>query len=96
MRTWYCSFIGLNITGLLMIENGNSTRGMAEIIIAKHRNGALGTVYARFVDKYAKFIEGETELFEGPANMRSLGPREDDSSTITVESRMNKDDDTPF
>ena len=45
-------------------ENNNSTRGIAELIIAKHRNGALKTVYARFIDKFAKFADVENDLFE--------------------------------
>lgn len=38
-------------------ENGNSTAGIAETIIAKHRNGSLGTVKVRFIGKYTKFID---------------------------------------
>lgn len=83
--------------GLTEDENGKSVRGLTEIIIAKHRNGALKTVYAQFIDKYAKFIDVENELF-GEPSFKSLGPREDNSNVITKGSRMNefKDDDTPF
>jgi replicative DNA helicase len=35
--------------------NGNSTAGIAEIIIAKHRNGALETVPLKFVNKFTRF-----------------------------------------
>jgi replicative DNA helicase len=45
--------------GLLEDENGNSTAGMAEIIIAKHRNGALENVRLKFIPHLAKF-EDET------------------------------------
>lgn len=34
---------------------GNSLLGIAEIIVAKHRNGAVGDVQLRFKGKYAKF-----------------------------------------
>ena len=34
---------------------GNDLRGIAEIIIAKHRSGATGEVTLRFIDRYAKF-----------------------------------------
>ncbi len=38
-------------------EEGNSLRGVAEIIIAKHRNGALDDVRLQFKDEFAKFVE---------------------------------------
>lgn len=34
---------------------GNDIRGLAELIVAKHRSGAVGDVKLRFVSKYAKF-----------------------------------------
>ena len=43
--------------GFLEDEEGNSLRGVAEIIIAKHRNGALDDVRLRFKDEFAKFVE---------------------------------------
>ncbi|MCD7971466.1 MAG: replicative DNA helicase [Candidatus Azobacteroides sp.] len=36
-------------------SNGESLLGMAEIIIAKHRNGAVGDVRLRFRSEYARF-----------------------------------------
>ncbi len=38
-------------------EEGNSLRDVAEIIIAKHRNGALDDVHLQFRKHYAKFVE---------------------------------------
>jgi len=38
---------------------GNDLRGIAEIIIAKHRNGAVGDVKMRFVGQYARFMNLE-------------------------------------
>ena len=38
-------------------ESGNSTLGIAEILVAKHRNGPIGDVFLRFKDDSAKFIE---------------------------------------
>ena len=40
---------------ILEDEQGGSTEGLAEIIIAKHRNGALETVQLGFEKEYAKF-----------------------------------------
>ncbi len=37
-------------------EKGNSLLGLAEIIIAKHRNGATGDIRLRFKNEYAKFM----------------------------------------
>ncbi len=36
-------------------EDGASTQGVSEIIIAKHRNGAIGDVKLRFIADFAKF-----------------------------------------
>jgi len=82
--------------GMTEDENGNSTRGIGEIIIAKHRNGALKSVYAKFIDKYAKFAELENDFFEGGEAEEDAGYA--NGGTITRSSRMNEgiDDDVPF
>ena len=43
-------------------ERGNSLIGLAEIIIAKHRNGATGDVRLRFKSEYAKFMNIEDDM----------------------------------
>lgn len=43
-------------------ERGNSLIGLAEIIIAKHRNGAVGDVRLRFKSEFAKFMNIEEDL----------------------------------
>ncbi|MGL4227161.1 MAG: replicative DNA helicase [Tannerellaceae bacterium] len=43
-------------------ERGNSLIGLAEIIIAKHRNGATGDVRLRFKNEFAKFMNLEEDL----------------------------------
>lgn len=40
-------------------ENGNDLHGMAQIIIAKHRKGAVGDVLLHFVGQYTKFANPE-------------------------------------
>ena len=45
-------------------ENGDPAKGMADIIIAKHRNGALGDVRLRFIAEQAKFCDVEGNYLE--------------------------------
>lgn len=42
--------------------NGRDLRGMAEIIIAKHRNGAVGDVLLTFKGQYARFQNPDDEM----------------------------------
>jgi len=48
--------------GIMEDDDHNSTAGLAEIIIAKHRNGAVGTVKLRFRAEFAKFLNPEEDL----------------------------------
>jgi len=51
--------------GITSDENGQSTRGIAEIIIGKNRHGALDTIRLRFVGHLAKFKNlDESEQWE--------------------------------
>jgi replicative DNA helicase len=70
--------------GLMEDENGNSLRGLAEIILAKHRNGPIGDVILKFKDEFAKFTEME-ETFLAP-----LADVELQSVAVTRGSKMNK------
>ena len=40
-------------------EKGNDLRGMAQIIIAKHRKGAVGDVLLNFKGEYTRFSNPE-------------------------------------
>jgi replicative DNA helicase len=51
--------------GIMTDEQGNSTAGIAEIIIGKQRNGPIGTVELAFVDQYARF-ENLTTSYSTP------------------------------
>jgi replicative DNA helicase len=48
--------------GITEDEDGNSTAGVGEVIIAKHRNGSLDTVKLRFIGKYTKFTDLEMNI----------------------------------
>ena len=45
---------------------GNSLVGLAEIIVAKHRNGSTGDVRLRFKSQFAKFSNLDDDLDPGP------------------------------
>ncbi len=44
-------------------EKGRNLRGMAEFIIAKHRNGAVDTVLLRFRNEYARFQDPDEDAY---------------------------------
>lgn len=81
---------------ILEDESGQSLKGVAEIIIAKHRNGALDTVKLRFTDQFAKFTDlGDPNFDDFPTSdpfNTPLGP----TNVITRPSKMNDDEDIPF
>ncbi len=67
-------------------EEGNSTLGLAEIIIAKHRNGAVTDVKLKFRNELAKFEEfNSDELMPIDGDFGSAG------NGITLGSKMNEE-----
>ncbi len=70
--------------GLMEDENGNSLRGIAEIILAKHRNGPIGDVFLKFKDEFAKFSELEENY------LTPLEEAEAQPVAVTRGSKMNK------
>lgn len=78
-------------------ENNESTSGMAEVSIAKNRNGPLKDVKLKFISKFAKFVDLEMEYAHAnpiPANSTFDGS----VRTLTIMSKMNDDDpsEVPF
>ncbi|MEA2043034.1 MAG: replicative DNA helicase [Bacteroidota bacterium] len=73
--------------GMLEDHEGNSTKGLAELIIAKHRNGPVTDVQLRFVEQFARFQDSDSS---------ELMPMDGDGSEFTIQSKMNDDDDDDF
>ncbi len=78
--------------GLDTDAEGNSNRNIAEVIIAKHRNGPIRTVKTRFISSFAKFENlDEISADEQYEEVKKKLPKEGNFKTLG--SRMN--DDTP-
>lgn len=50
-------------------SDGTDLRGMAEIIIAKHRNGSVGDVRLRFIGQYTRFQNPEDDMVIPPPSV---------------------------
>ena len=50
--------------GITADEDGNSTQGLGELIIAKHRNGSTEDVKIRFQNHLAKFVNWDNDNFD--------------------------------
>ncbi len=74
-------------------ENGNSLTGIAELIIAKHRNGALKDVRLRFISHLAKFVDIETGNFDSFAPLPPSAEFGGSAPSITFSSKMNHEED---
>ncbi|WP_345951819.1 MULTISPECIES: replicative DNA helicase [unclassified Mucilaginibacter] len=90
--------------GLEFDEDNNPTKGVGEVIIAKHRNGETGTVRLKFVGKYVKFtdLEQSMDSYMPPASgsaFAGLNPSQGFDSNpgniIIRPSRMDDMDDEP-
>ena len=60
---------------------GKSLKGLAEIIIAKHRNGSVGDLQLKFKTELAKFTDMEEDFLEGFDSI--------DEGAVTMGSKMN-------
>jgi replicative DNA helicase len=81
-------------------DERGSTLGVGEVIVAKHRNGAVDNVRLRFIPHLAKFADLETN--SGGSGVESVGfdgPGGNSVRSVTFQSRMNNDIDdeiSPF
>jgi replicative DNA helicase len=59
--------------GLTAFEDGSSTKGIAEIILAKNRNGPVDDVRLRFREEKAQFVDiDEFDLDAEPGGAQSI------------------------
>ena len=85
-------------------ETNLPTEGLTELIVAKHRSGATGTVPLRFVNTLAKFTNYDDPEFSiaGGASVMQPSTEFDSPNVMTKMSRMDDlddledDDDTVF
>ena len=84
--------------GILEDEDGNNLKGIGEIIIAKHRNGALDSVRLKWDGQFAKFSNlGDDDftaysgdnagLYNSPDSFEAFGSNNGE----TISSRLNGD-----
>lgn len=71
--------------GIHEFDDGSSTRGIAEIILAKNRNGPVDDVKLRFREEKAQFIDIDDFDIEGTSETGN-------AKSITLGSKMNHDD----
>ena len=75
------------------MDDGTPTSGLAEISVAKHRNGALGDITLRFISRYARFAD-----YDAPDTDVSPAAGYIPDKLRTFPSKMNdmEDDESPF
>lgn len=71
-------------------SDGNSLQGIAEVSIAKHRNGKLEDINLRFIDQFARFMDLEEGFHADPgfSQEESHSP-----NVVTYQSKINEMDD---
>lgn len=80
-------------------DKGNDLRGMAEIIIAKHRNGAVGDIRLRFRGEYTRFQNPDDDIvIPAPTEENMLGSRMNNSAqaSSSLSASMAPPQDKPF
>lgn len=75
----------------------NSTANLAEVIVAKHRNGSTGTVKLKFLGKYTKFTDWEDTPADNPAGTVTLPSRVNEQLPEEAPPKQeSEDEDLPF
>jgi len=76
-------------------EQGMPTTGLAQVIIAKHRNGSLETVNLKFIGKFTKFTDLDFGGDAGFGSFQQGASGSGDFDTITMPSKANGDTPPP-
>ncbi|MEM0992487.1 MAG: DnaB-like helicase C-terminal domain-containing protein, partial [Bacteroidota bacterium] len=79
-------------------EEGQSLKGVAEMIFAKNRHGATKTVKLKFIDQFAKFDDLD-DFSLGDFDIDESGAANNDANYGNIQivpSKMNSDEDIPF
>lgn len=80
-------------------KTGKDLRGLGQIIVAKHRNGATDDLWLRFRSKYAKF-QNEDEAYDDPSPFPEAGGemqiRSSMGSGMISPDGARQDEDVPF
>ena len=71
--------------GIPTFEDGSSTKGIAEIILAKNRNGPVDDVRLRFREEKAQFVDIDDFDIDVDPELRDGG------QSLTFGSKMNHD-----
>jgi replicative DNA helicase len=71
--------------GILAFEDGSSTKGIAEIILAKNRNGPVDDIRLKFREDRAQFVDFDEFDISGSIDST------EGSQSITLGSKMNND-----
>ena len=83
--------------GITEDEDGNSTKGVAELIIAKHRNGQTADISLRFREEFARFEEWDTlggSINANPEVIQKFASKmNDDSGNNPISNFENEDKD---
>ena len=61
--------------GIVQDESGNSLTGIAELIVAKHRNGAVGDVRLHFRSSEAKFLDMNDQALQNIDNAQTYSSK---------------------
>jgi replicative DNA helicase len=77
--------------GLDQDEAGNSTKGLAQVIVAKHRGGGLETINLKFMSSFTKFVNF-VSMEQATLDSKPM----DKISSTRAKSRMHEVEEMPF